>query len=353
MSPDTSPPLDPAAEQRTKRQRVLAVLDAAGADAVALTSAAALGWYLGGARSHVSLAADPVVCVRVSRDGDEVFVTDNETARLVGEELPPGLTVRQRPWFAPLPPLDAVPETGLEAQLRAARSPLLPLETDRFRRLGHDAASVLTDVLAVARPDWTERHLAAEVTRGLVDQGADPLVVLVGGADRAGLPHPLPTAGVLGRRVLVVVCARRHGLIVDLSRSVAFAPLTAAERDVEERVLRVEQAALDATVLGARLSAVLQAIAAAYAAEGFGRDHWRGHHQGGVAGYGGRDPRAVPDSDVLVGPGQAFAWNPWAPGGKVEDTLLLGPAGFEALSLDLRWPTATVGGRARPVTWER
>ena len=353
MSLDPGTGLDVDAEQRTKRQRVLAVLADAGADAVALTSAAALGWYLGGARSHVSLAADPVLCVRVSRDGDEVFVTDNETARLVGEELPSGLTVRQRPWYAPLPELDAVPEARLADELRAARSPLLPLETERFRRLGRDAAAVLTDVLGTARPDWTERRLAAEVARGVVEQGADPLVVLVGGADRAGLPHPLPTAGPLGRRVLVVLCARRHGLIVNLSRSVAFGPLSAAERDVEERILRVEQAALEATVPGTRLSAVLAAIADAYAAEGFGADHWRGHHQGGVAGYAGRDPRAVPDSDVLVAAGQAFAWNPWAPGGKVEDTLLLDPTGFETLSVDPRWPTALVGGRARPVTWER
>jgi len=353
MSLDAMTGIDAAAEQRAKRERVLAVLDGAGADAVALTSPAALGWYLGGARSHVSVAADPVLCVRVSRDGDEVFVTDNETARLVQEELPPGLVVRQRPWFAPLPALDAAPEAGLEAELRAARSPLLPLETERFRRLGREAATALTDVLAAAQPDWTERHLAAEVSRGLVDLGADPLVVLVGGAARGDLPHPLPTTGRLGGRVLVVVCARRHGLIVNLSRSLAFGPLSPQERDVQERILRVEQAALDATVPGARLSEVLAAIAQGYAAHGFGPDHWRGHHQGGVAGYAGRDPRALPDSDVLVRAGQAFAWNPWAPGGKVEDTLLLAPTGFEALSVDPRWPTTTVAGRARPVTWER
>ena len=353
MSHDSAAERDAEAEQQMNRQRVLTVLDQAGADAVALSSVPAPGWYLGCARSHVSLAADPVLCVRVSREGDEVFVTDNETARLVGEELSPGLTVRERPWFAPLPALDAVPESSLETGLRAARSPLLPVETARFRRLGHEAAGVLTEVLTAARPEWTERRLAAEVARGLVDQGADPLVVLVGGADRAALPHPLPTEGPLGRRVLVVVCARRHGLIINLSRSIAFGQLTAAERDGQERILQVEQAALDATVPGARLSAVLKAIAGAYADFGFGPDHWRGHHQGGVAGYAGRDPRAVPDSDVEVGAGQAFAWNPWAPGSKVEDTVLLVPTGFEALSVDPRWPTTLVGGRARPVTWER
>jgi Xaa-Pro aminopeptidase len=353
MSLGTRPDIELDQEQQVKRGRVLAVLEQAGVDAVALTSSPSLSWYLGGARSQVSLAADPVLCVRVGRDGDEVFVTDNETPRLRREELPAGMTLHERPWFAPLPDLQAAPERSLEDELRRARSPLLPRETERFRRLGHDAAHVLTEVLGIVSPEWSERQLAAEVARGLVELGAEPLVVLVGGEARADLPHPLPTAGPIGSRVLVVVCARRHGLIVNLSRLLALTALTAAERDLQERLLLVERAAFTAATPGTRLSWVLQAIAQAYAALGFGRDHWRGHHQGGAAGYAGRDPRATPDCDFLVGTGQAFAWNPWAPGGKVEDTVLLTDTGIEVLSLDQRWPTVSVDGLPRPVVWER
>jgi Xaa-Pro aminopeptidase len=336
-----------------KRRRLLALLDATDAPALALTGPTTVAWYLDGARSHVSLAADPVLTVRVSRDADEVLVTSNETARLVREELPGWLTVRERPWYQGLPDLDALPESAVADALLRARSPLLDLETERFRRLGEDAATALTDVLGVAAPAWTERRLAAEVARAVVARGADPLVVLVGGEARAGLPHPLPTAGPVGRRVLVVLCARRHGLIVNLSRAVAFGALDAAERDVQDRVLAVEQAAFDALRPGVALSEVLSVIGQAYATHGFGADHWRGHHQGGVAGYAGRDPRATPDSAFRVAPGQAFAWNPWAPGGKVEDTVLLTRTGLEVLSVDPRWPVTSVGGRPRPVPWER
>jgi hypothetical protein len=90
MSLGTRPDIELDQEQQVKRGRVLAVLEQAGVDAVALTSSPSLSWYLGGARSQVSLAADPVLCVRVGRDGDEVFVTDNETPRLRREELPAG-----------------------------------------------------------------------------------------------------------------------------------------------------------------------------------------------------------------------------------------------------------------------
>ncbi len=346
--------VDSGAELQVKRQRVLDVLDAAGAEAVALTSGPALAWYLGGARSHVSLTGDPVLCVRVSRGGDAVHVPANEQARLLAEELPDGLTVHARPWFAPAPELDAVAESTMTGALLRARSPLLPVEVDRFRRLGEDAAAVLSDVLgAAAAPDWTERRLAAEVSRGLVERGADALVVLVAGQDRVHLPHPLPTSARIGRRAQVVVCARRHGLIADLSRAVAFGSLSAGERDLQLRILAVEQQALDATRPGAQLAEVLTAIAAGYASAGFGRDHWQGHHQGGVAGYAGRDPRATPDSAFVVRAGQAFAWNPWAPGAKVEDTMLRTEDGFEVLTRDPCWPTAPIGGRHRPVTWER
>lgn len=345
--------LEPSADHAEKRRRLLAVLDGSGADALALTSATALAWYLDGARSHVSLAAEPVLAVRVDREGDEVLFTSNETARLVAEELPAWLAVRERPWYAPPPDLDALPEAAVADALLAARSPLLPVETARFARLGVEAAAALTDVLGAAEPTWTERRLAAEVARAVVDRGADPLVVLVGGEARAALPHPLPTDGPLGRRVLVVLCARRHGLVVNLSRALAFGYLSEAERDVQDRVLAVEQAALDALVPGTTLAEVLAVIARSYAGHGFGEDHWRGHHQGGVAGYSGRDPRATPGSGFRVGPGQAFAWNPWVPGGKVEDTVLLTPAGTEVLSVDPRWPVARVGGRSRPVAWER
>ncbi len=341
------------ADRQVKRERVLAVLDQATADAVLLTSATALNWYLDGARTHVSLAADPVIAVRVGRDGDEVLITDNETPRLVAEELPPGMTVRERPWYAPLPEVDAVQESALTDQLRQARSPLLSGETDRFRRLGRDAAVVLTDALHAAGPSWSERQLAGAVAHGLVAGGMEPLVVLVGGESRTAIPHPLPTDAPVGNRALVVVCARRHGLIANLSRLVAFGPLSPAERQAMSSILRVEQAAFDATVPGATLGNAVAAIGEAYAAEGFGVDHWRGHHQGGVAGYAGRDPRALPDSDELIRIGQAFAWNPWAPGAKVEDTVLLTDRGLEVLTVDPRWPTVEVGGIARPVILER
>jgi hypothetical protein len=347
---------DGAADRSVKRSRVLAILDEVGADAVVLSSAAAVSWYLDGGRTGVSLAADPIVAVRVGPDGDEVLVTSNEAARLVAEELPADVTLRRRTWHEPSA-TEGLPESALADRLRAARSPLLPGETARFRSLGADAATVMTDALLRAEPEWSERRLAAELAGGLVAVGADPLVLLVGGALRAAYPHPLPTDAPLGRRALAVVCARRDGLIANVSRWVSFGAETAQERADARRILAVEAVAFAATEPGRTLGSVLEAIADAYPAAGLPADQWTRHHQGGVAGYAGRDPRAVPGIADVVRIGQAFAWNPWVPGAKVEDTVLLtgteDEPHIEVLTLDPRWPVVEVDGRPRPATLVR
>lgn len=342
---------DARAERATKRARLLELLDRHRAERIVLTSSTSLAWYLDGARTHVSLAAPPIVACVVDRAGDLVLVTDNEVARLIAEELPRGVDVRAVPWDQPLP-VPARPGTLGEDQvavgLRRVRLPLLPTEQTRFTALGADIADALTRVLGAARSRDRELDLAAAVTAEIVRLAAEPLVVLVGGGVRTGVRHPLPTPGRLGRRALVVVCARRHGLIVNASRSVAFAPLTAAEDDAQRRILAVEAAFLDALEPGRTLAEVFRAGCAAYGRHGFDADEWRRHHQGGVAGYAGRDPRATSLTDDPIVPGQAFAWNPTGDGAKVEDTVLLTEAGLEVLTVDPGWPTVTYAGRSRP-----
>ncbi|WP_235940901.1 M24 family metallopeptidase [Paramicrobacterium fandaimingii] len=346
-----------APPDRTRKQNaVRELLESHRAESVLLTSAAAVNWYLDGARTHVSLAADPIVAVAVDREHDTVLITSNEHERLVLEELPTDVNVVDRTWFEPLVYRTDLAESTVDAELRALRAVLEPHEVERFSQLGADAAGVLTHALTECEPTWTERELAAHVASGLIETGSDPLVVLVAGTERAH-PHPLPTDAHLDRCAMVVVCARRHGLIANATRSVSFGPLTAEERDVQSRILDVEAHTFDALVPGRPLSAVLAAIADAYPACGFDAQQWRAHHQGGAAGYAGRDPRATPATADVVQLGQAFAWNPWAGGAKVEDTILLTGAAdspvIEPLTLDPAWPTTEVAGRLRPITLER
>lgn len=346
-------------ELAAKRERLLALADAAGFDGVLLTQPANVAWYTGGGRVH--LIADlvhAVAQVLVQRDGDVVFTDEIEARRLHDEEL--GVLeaeLRVRPWSQPAEPPSDVPTDVDEAAtiVRRARETLTVEEVERYRRLGADAAAVLTDVVHLLSPGSTEWQAAGAMTGALMERGMDAVAFFVAGEERLPLyRHPLPTDARLGTRAMLVACARRGGLIACLSRLVAFSPLSDGEHDRYRRLLDVEAAFLDATRVGRSLGEVFDDGIAAYARHGFDGDEWRRHHQGGPTGYLARDEVATSASTALVAERQVFAWNPSAPGVKVEDTCLVGSAGVEEiLTLDARWPVVEVGGRARPAILER
>jgi hypothetical protein len=353
------------ADRPAKRAPLLELLDRRGASALVLRSHAAVAWVLDGTRTHISLAGDPIAAMIVRRDGDELRVFANEADRMLDEELGDGgpggpgglggLEIVRVPWHELLVPsgLDALDEADVAADLRAARASLLPGELQRYRALGREVAGALTDAADPADPADTERAVAARLAGDLVARGIDPLVTLVAGRARLGHRHPLPTGSPLGDRAMLVVCGRRHGLVANATRWVRFGPADPAEADAMRRILDVEAAFLDATVPGTTLGDAFAAGVAAYAANGFAPDEWTRHHQGGAAGYAGRDPRAVPGIGDVIQLNQPFAWNPSAPAAKVEDTVLVGPDGIEVLTVDPEWPTVRVGALARPAELDR
>ena len=344
-----------ATELEVKLERVRGMLRLRGASSIALSSREGLAWLLGGARVTVPTNGDPVLSAVVSADEMTLHIYSNERDRLLDEELPPldGATVVDQPWFAPLPgaggpiPVSgAVREADVVHDLRALRASLLPIEVVRYRALGEDVAAAVTRVAGATRPEHTERDTAAELSRELVRIGAEPIVVLVAGRSRLDLRHPLPTDEPLGERAMLVVGARRHGLIVNLTRWIGWEP---GSDDAESRLFEVEADAFVATRPGRTLADILADVSASYREHGFAADEWLRHHQGGPTGYAGRDPRATPVAADVVVSGQAFAWNPSAPRAKVEDTVLVGDGVPYVLTLDPRWPSRPVRGVSRPL----
>jgi Metallopeptidase family M24 len=336
--------VDEVSVKRTRVQQIVRAHDAAG---VRLTGAGTLAWLLDGARVAVPFAGPAVLCADVAAYGAVVVhALANEVDRLRAEELPAGIEVRSVPWFDPFtpPPAGYLDETDLDAELRTARAALLPGERARYAAFGAGAAAVVTDVLAAVRPHHTERAIAAELAGRLVGIGAEPMVLLVAGERRVGIPHPLPTDAPVGRRAMAAVGARRHGLVVNLTRWVSDAPDPEGEAALRE----VEADAFAATTPGRALSEVLADIAASYERNGFGADGWRRHHQGGPTGYLGRDPKVTPTTADRVVDGQAYAWNPSAPGVKLEDTVVIDGGRLEVLTADPRWPVVEMRGVPRP-----
>ncbi|WP_309133164.1 M24 family metallopeptidase [Brevibacterium sp.] len=362
------------AEVAAKHSRIAAILSDRGLDALVLTSAGSLSWLLAGARVTVSAAGDPILMALVTRDRIHLGIYSNEVERILAEEVPASVTdddfiaVRPVPWFEPLNSfVDSVAgsktwtigaEVEHASELRSARAVLLAGELDRYRALCRDAAAAMTDVLGNAEPGMRECDLSAALAGNLRSKGAEPLVLLASGESRAHHRHPLPTEALLGRRAMLVTSARRHGLIANVTRWVRFGEPADGELELESKLLDVESDIFSDLEDGRPLSAVLPLIREAYPRRGFHAQEWTRHHQGGAAGYVGRDPRLTEQVPDTIRNGQAFAWNPSAYsaalglGVKVEDTVVFDgdrEDAIDVLTVDDRWPTVSVHGIARPV----
>ena len=233
----------------------------------------------------------------------------------------------------------------MDRRASALRQPLTAAQIESYRGLSGEVATAVEAVARRVDATDTERAVAADLRSELAAAGIDAPVTLVGGADRAGryrhyTPKPVP----LGDYALLSVTARRDGLYTSCTRTVAFdAPEWLRERT--RAAMRVEATALAATRTvgreGGTASDVFDAIRDAYDAVGW-TGEWEHHHQGGAAGYAGREWIATPDSDAAVLLPQGYAWNPTVRGAKSEDTHLVTDDGIEPLSVTGDWPTDSV-----------
>lgn len=352
-----------------KLRTLRAALTAAGLAAIRLRGVDWFAWATAGGSSAVLLTSERGVAeLLVTLDEAWVLCDDIEAARLQAEELPDGWTVWSHPWAAPglreafvtrrcvgvvASDLPAAGEQPLSAALQVARWSLGPAEVDRYRALGHETAVAMSEVLGAARPEWSGHQLAGASAEALWGRGIHPALVLVGEARRLPLyRHPTPSREPIGSRVMLVFCARRHGLYANLTRLLYFRPQTAEEREASEIVAEVEADAFDASRPGASLGEVFAAIVAGYARAGRPGAE-AGHHQGGPCGYLSREAVARPDDPQTLVEGGAVAWNPSLPGAKIEDTVLVRAGGLEILTVDPDWPSVQVRGRARPAVLER
>ncbi|WNG39209.1 M24 family metallopeptidase [Archangium violaceum] len=352
-------------ELTTKLALVRDNMNEHGLSAVRLRGVDWFAWMTCGGSNVVILTTEAGVAeVLVTTDGAWVLTDNIEAARLEQEELPPGLKVWAHPWQdsaqreafvaarrgsgAVASDRPSAGEVPLPERLTRARWSLLPEELERYRALGRDAAEAMTEVLLAAKPEWTGFELAGAGAEALWARGIHPTLTLVG--DERRLPvhrHATASKERLGGRAMLVFCGRRHGLFANLTRFVYFRPPSAEERRLAADVARVEAAAFEVCRPGVTLGQVYSTLVQAYAAAGHpGGEAF--HHQGGSCGYLSRDVVARPGSTVALELYNAMAWNPSLPGSKIEDTVVVSPDGLEILTVDPRWPTVQVAGRARP-----
>jgi antitoxin VapB len=241
---------------------------------------------------------------------------------------------------ADLPLAPGVPV--IEGAIARCRYQLIEPEIERFRQLGRDAGAAIGALARTLVPGQTEQQIARLAADSLAGFGIRSVVTLVAADERLQkYRHPVPTARKWDRVVMIVVCARRGGLIASLSRIVCSGAVPDQLQQRTNAVARVNARLLAATRIGATGADLYKTAAESYTAENYaGQQNL--HHQGGATGYRTRDWVAHPASREQVQPTQAFAWNPSISGTKVEETCIVFEDNIEVITASPDWAQIAV-----------
>ena len=364
-----------------KREKIAAIMEQRGLDALLLGTHANFAWGSAGGRNHIVTGNGDTIGVgallfRKGQDAPLIFADTIEARRLAEEEatawLPEWVAFD---WFDPSSrqtALRTIVGTGrvgadmamagaedVTAAIKQVRMALTEAEIERYHALGQATATALEAVVGTTiTPGMSEGRIAGLAADALYAHDILPVVVLVATDARIfRRRHPLPVSDkTLERYAMVVVCGSRDGLIANCTRLVHFGALPDELRTKLDACAYVDASYAHYTRAGATSGEVFARGQAAYAERGFA-DEWRLHHQGGATGYATREWLGRPDGTDTVQRNGAFAWNPSITGVKTEDTFVLTDKGEFWLTNTGTWPTVsvTVDGRAyqRPAILER
>lgn len=344
-------------------------------DGILLTRADNFAMATAGKRNYVSLCSDMgASSLFVTQKGEAYFVGNNiEETRVIAEELRPyGCEIRGFMWFEDSAPAlvqrefsgtlvsdDGSLGKNVNGEMAYIRSLLTVNELEKYRHLGKLAAETITAAVEGAEAGMAEAEIAATlICEGAKRRCQVPIALIAADRRITKFRHPLPTtAPLLPDRmqevqvrgyVMIILSLLKEGLVVSVTRFKRVGALPERVPSAYARICGVDALLHEATAPGKTLGDVFAECQRAYTTMRFSSTEWHNHHQGGTTGYAGRTCKASPDEpfpildntwekkvrditgiDVVFG--QAFAWNPSAPGVKSEDTFLLMPDGAKEI----------------------
>lgn len=226
----------------------------------------------------------------------------------------------------------------IEGLISKCRYQLTMHEIERFQQLGKDAGEIIGKIYQKIEAGQTEKEIANLVKFELGKRNINSVVTLVAADERmAEFRHPIPTEKIWKKDLMIVVCAKRSGLITSLSRIFSTGNVSDALRRRTDTVAKVHARMMHATRPNATGKEIFEVTKNAYAEMGFFNEETK-HHQGGACGYKTRDWVAHSNSTEQVQVNQAFAWNPSIAGTKSEETFLVMENGIEVITASPDFP---------------
>ena len=346
-----------------KTERITAMLGREGLDGVILNAQHNFAWLSGGGSNGIDLSRENgAASLIVAADGRRFVIANSiEMPRMLAEEVSAdSFEAATFGWQDEKASASLIIDTArsvlganariatdipmgsataaIENSIAKCRYQLTPDEIVRFRSLGADAGAAVRRVIERFNPGETEIEIAEKMRHELALGGMSSVVTLVAADQRISqFRHPVPTANRWKKTLLLVTCAKRHGLIASLSRMICVGEVPDELVRKTAAAASVNAALFNATRPGATGAELYAAASSAYHEQGFGAEIDR-HHQGGAAGYKTREWVAHPLSGEIVQPGQAFAWNPSITGTKVEETCIVNDSDVEVITASPDFP---------------
>jgi Xaa-Pro dipeptidase len=345
-------------EIEIKWERVRRFLKEKALDGFLINKVSNFAWFTGGKINYVGLHTEIGVCKLLITENKIYYLTNNiEYPRISEEELKNlGFEPVIENWYEENF-IEKIREIGCKyvgADIRdysptfvpfnieKLHYPLLPQEIDRYKELGKRVSEVMTEVCKEIKLGEKEVEVAGRLSKKLLSKNIIPIVLLIASDERIErYRHPVPTEKEIERYVMVVLCARKYGLIVSLTRLVHFGKLSDELKKKHISVCKVDAVFINSTKKGVKISDVFEKGVKCYEEMGF-PEEWRKHHQGGPTGYSTRYFRATKYTYDLIEENQAFAWNPSITGTKSEDTIITVQNQQLIITEDKNWPMVKV-----------
>jgi Xaa-Pro dipeptidase len=348
-------------ELEIKTERLVAMLNAKNLGGVLLNAQHNFAWLTSGGNNGVDLSqANGVSSLLIRNDGKRFLIANQiEMPRMLAEEVSENdFEPIIFDWEADKIDGNFVVETAqklvekplatdilynpkfcvIEGLIAKCRYQLTTHEVERFQQLGKDAGEIVGNIYDKISVGQTEIEIANIVKFELGKRNINSIVTLVAADERiANFRHPVPTANVWKKTLMIVVCAKRNGLIASLTRLFSIGNVSDDLRKRTDAVAKVHARMMHATRPNAVAKDIFEITKSAYSDVGFANEELK-HHQGGACGYKTRDWVAHSNCQEQVQLNQAFAWNPSITGTKSEDTFIVNENGIEVITTSPNFP---------------
>ncbi|MBU4602963.1 M24 family metallopeptidase [bacterium] len=351
-------------ELKVKKNRIYHLLENKGLDGIILVKNSNIAWLTSGMENRVVFTNEEgAVRLIVLKDKILVLTNNIEAERAIKEE---GLGKKDfqlmvNQWYEEDSLNDLISKyrlgadcylpgvNNLQEEIKELRFSLLPGEIKKYRILGRETSQIMSKICKNTRIGETENEIRGRLAQKLWGKNINSHLILIGSDERIfAYRHPIPKDKKIRKYVMVVVCAEREGLIVNITRFVYFGIIPQELKEKLWAVAKVDASFILNTKIGVKVADIFQNAISAYKEVDY-PDEWKLHHQGGATGYETRDYITTPDSPQIVQPNQAFAWNPSIKGAKSEDTILVTEKGYEIITDDPDWPKIEINYKGKKI----